>query len=209
MNTRIRYMYRDGANHIIQCEEVVKGEISKEICEDLFENHSAELEEFYPMTIGFKAPTFVAEGFKPYPNDPDTHEIKSIALTESGPTVNLSVEDFVARVKSGFISRPAFIETKFGIVLKKKNAAEGLSISEVTEMLNKLNLKGKILPLCIESKSSSACAFGFITDEAYEAIDYDIRVLEDFLEVRLFRENTTKDFCREYIFHGIQTHISV
>ena len=98
-----------------------------------------------------------------------------------------------------------YLETK----KKEKAAAEGLSISEITEMLDKLNLKGKIFPLSIESKWSSACALGFITDEAYEAIDYDIRVLEDFLAVRLFEADTTKDFCREYIFHGIQIHLSV
>lgn len=80
MNTKISYMYRDAANYKIHCEEVVKGEIRDEDREDLFENHPLELEEFYPATVGFKAPAFVTEGYKPYPDDPDTHEVLAGAI---------------------------------------------------------------------------------------------------------------------------------
>ena len=208
MNTKISYMYRDAANYKIHCEEVVKGEIRDEDREDLFENHPTELEEFYPATIGFKAPTFVTEGYKPYPDDPDTHEISDITLTESEPTVNMTVEDFVARVRSGFTSRPAFVVTKFGIILKEKPADEGLTVAEITEMLNKLDLSQQIFPVDIESKDSNSCALGFVTSEAYEAIDYDIRELDGFLKVRLFDTDSTTDFRSEYIFHDVRVHLS-
>ena len=58
----------------------------------------------------------------------------------------MTVEDFVARVRSGFTSRPAFVVTKFGIILKEKPADEGLTVSEVTDMLRYLQSVCGLVP---------------------------------------------------------------
>lgn len=104
MNTKIKYMYRDGANYKIHCEQIVAGEIDENTCEEILEQ--MDCEPFYPANIGFDAPTFVTLGYDTYPDDPDYHELSDFELTDEEPTVPVSAEEFVAAFNSGILSQP-------------------------------------------------------------------------------------------------------
>ena len=106
MNTKINYMYRDAANYKIHCEEVVKGEIDEKVCEEILED--MDCEPFYPTNIGFRAPTFVSQGYKPYDDDPDCHELYDLELTDEEPTVGMTAEEFVEAFRSGKISERSY-----------------------------------------------------------------------------------------------------
>ena len=99
MNTIVHYMYRDAANYKIHCKEIVKGELDEIDRKDLFENYEEAIEFFYPEKIGFKAPTFVSEGYRPYEDDPDSHEIVDFELTDERPTVDLTIDDVLAYLR--------------------------------------------------------------------------------------------------------------
>ena len=100
MNTRISYMYRDAANYKIHLEEVIAGEMTQEMQDRFFEKYD-ELDPFYPANLGFKADTFVTRGYAPYDDDPDCHEIEGFDLVRAKPTVNMTVEEFLAAFESG------------------------------------------------------------------------------------------------------------
>ncbi len=99
MNTKICYMYRDAANYKIHCEEVIAGEIDEAKKEEFFENYS--MDEFYPSQIGFKAPTFVTEGYKPYPDDPEWHEVVDFLPTDEKTTVDMTITEFMEAIRNG------------------------------------------------------------------------------------------------------------
>ena len=109
MNTKVLYMYRDAANYKIHCEEVVRGEIDDKTKEELLEY--SDCRPFYPNAIGFSADNFVTEGYAPYPDDPDFHELCDFELTDEEATVDMSIEEFVNAVKSGVTQNPTSADT--------------------------------------------------------------------------------------------------
>lgn len=126
MNTKIEYLYRDGSNYSIYCEEVLSGTLTKreiseivaisflcgngtpfaEITEADIDEMSDYLETdmpecyFYPDACGLPAKTFVSEGYNAYDDDPDWHELSDISETEQAPTCDVSAADFLAAFRS-------------------------------------------------------------------------------------------------------------
>lgn len=126
MNTKIEYLYRDGANYRNYCEEVISGTLTKreiaeivaisvlcgngtpfaEVTEADVDDMSAYLETgmldcyFYPEACGLSVKTFVSEGYDAYDDDPDWHELCNISETEQAPTCDVSAADFLAAFRS-------------------------------------------------------------------------------------------------------------
>ena len=126
MNTMITYMYRDGSNYKIHCEEVIHGTLTKQeiaeivaisvlcgngtpfdaITEADIDEMSDYLETdmsdcyFYPEVCGLPAPTFVSEGYAPYEDDPDWHELCEITETDRKPTCEVSAAEFLAAFRN-------------------------------------------------------------------------------------------------------------
>lgn len=99
MNTKVLYMYRDGANYKIHMSEIVKGEIPENTWGDLDE--FLYLDEFYPGRVGFRDDTFVDLGYAAYDDDPDSHELIDFQYTEEDATVKMTADEFVEALKNG------------------------------------------------------------------------------------------------------------
>ena len=98
-NTKVYYIYRDGANYKLHFSVILSGEISEDVWKKL--EDAVCLDEFYPAKLGLPADTFVTQGYAEYPDDPDNHEIMYWESTDQKPTVNCSAEDFVNCLLNG------------------------------------------------------------------------------------------------------------
>lgn len=98
-NTKVHYIYRDGANYKLHFSVILSGEIPEDVWEKL--KDAVYLDEFYPAKLGLPADTFVTQGYAEYPDDPDNHEIMYWELTDKEPTVNCTAEDFVKGLLNG------------------------------------------------------------------------------------------------------------
>ena len=202
LNTKIHYIYRDAANYKLSCDEIVRGCVDKEKLECLLEEYPVD--EFYPANIGFKAPNFVTEGYKPYPDDPDSHEIVDFEITSALPTVEMTIEEFIAAIEDG----TATSKRKFDLVLKEKPLDTGLTVLDIREMVCRIDTSQTLFPLDIQSEESSSSAIGFITGSAFERIDYDEKKLADFLRETLFCTDSTQALLPEYHHLDLRIHLS-
>ena len=202
LNTKIHYIYRDAANYKIYCEEVVRGCVDEKKLECILEEYP--LDEFYPANIGFNAPTFVTQGYKSYPDDPNSHEIVDIELTTESSTVDMTIEEFIAAIEDG----TATISKRFDLVLKEKPLDSGLTVSEIMEMVFRIDASESLFPLDIQSEESGSSAIGFITGSAFEQIDYDEKKLMDFLRETLFCTDSSQTMRPEYHYLDLKIHLS-
>lgn len=69
---------------------------------------------------------------------------------------------------------------KYDIVLCQKDGSTGISIQEIQKMYTYLNADQSI-PLEICAKEHECSAIGFITNEAYSNLEYDLCSLADFI----------------------------
>ena len=93
-NTKILYFYRDEYNFKTNLEEVVKGTMSSAEKESLFKNKNFVFDVFYPWKFGF---TDVSES-----DDPDDyHELVDVLPTKEKPTVDMTIQEFIALLQSG------------------------------------------------------------------------------------------------------------
>lgn len=107
MNTRITYMYRDGANYKLRAEAILAGSLTQEEIDEIFDKTQDELLRdchfFYPGNIGLPAPTFESEGYKAYEDDPDWHELLEVYPTENEVDVAVTAKDFLEAVRNGTV----------------------------------------------------------------------------------------------------------
>lgn len=202
LNTKIHYIYRDAANYKLSCDEVVSGCVDEEMLDRLMEEYPMDF--FYPANIGFKAPTFVTEGYKSYPDDPDSHEVVDFEFTSEPPTVEMTIEEFIAAIENG----TATSTRKFDLVLKEKPLDSGLTVSEFMQMMFLIDTSESLFPLDIQSEESSSSAIGFITHSAFEKIDYDEKKLVDFLREKLFCTDSTQAMQPEYHYLDLRIQLS-
>lgn len=202
MNTKIHYIYRDAANYKLSCDEIVSGSVSEKKLDSILEDYPVD--EFYPANIGFKAPTFVTEGYKPYPDDLGSHEIVDFEITSESPTVEMTIEEFIAAIEDG----TATTLKRFDLVLKEKPLDSGLTVLDIREMVCRIDTSQTLFPLDIQSEESSSSAIGFITDSAFERIDYDEKKLADFLRETLFCTDSTQVLQPEYHHLDLRIHLS-
>lgn len=202
LNTKIHYIYRDAANYKISCDEVVRGCVDKEKLDSILEEYPMDV--FYPANIGFKAPTFVTEGYKSYPDDPDSHEIVDFEFTSEPPTVEMTIEQFIAAIEDG----TATTTRKFDLVLKEKPLDTGLTVSELMEMMFRIDTSESLFPLDIQSEESNSSAIGFISAAAFERIDYDEKKLMEFLQETLFLTDSSQELQPEYHHLDLRIHLS-
>lgn len=97
-NTRVDYMYRDGANYKLHLHEVVSGRVPAADTEPGWmerDGIKGDPERFYPAEIGFDSSTFTSEGYQPYDDDPDCHELCGVCYTDEEPTVGMTAEELV------------------------------------------------------------------------------------------------------------------
>ena len=93
-NTRVNYIYRDAANYKIPLHVVLPGSLTSKQMDDIWDYS----EEFRPADFGFPADTFVSRGYRPYDDDPDTHEITEVEETDEEPTVEITADEFYNRL---------------------------------------------------------------------------------------------------------------
>ncbi len=202
LNTKIHYIYRDAANYKLSCDEVVSGSVDEEKLDRLLDEYP--MDDFYPANIGFKAPTFVTEGHKPYLDDPDSHEIVDFEPTTESPTVDMTIEEFIAAIEDG----TATTSKQFDLVLKEKPLDNGLTVLDISEMVCRIDTSQTLFPLDIQSEESSSSAIGFITHTAFEKIDYDEKKLLDFLRETLFCTDSSQELKPEYHHLDLRIHLS-
>lgn len=92
-NTRVAYLYRDGANYKKRGIEVVSGAITAEQCERI-KACLIDGEYFYPSKVGLPEHRFDTI----YEGDPDWYELcveDDLTLTDEMPTVGLTVDQLV------------------------------------------------------------------------------------------------------------------
>lgn len=97
---------------------------------------------------------------------------------------------------------------KFGLVLKQKEAIDGLTKSEIMDLFDMLN-DTKAYPIELEAKEHECSAMGFITPETAEFFDYDYKNsgLHDFIAMILDNANLEEPNCI-YTFNGIKIWLS-
>lgn len=95
-NTKLWYMYRDAANYKVHTDVVLTGEMTPEQWETIL-SCCEDREYFAPAKVGLEARDFVAIGYKPYDDDPELFEIVEYSHTDLKPTVQMTVEELVAK----------------------------------------------------------------------------------------------------------------
>ena len=98
-NTSFWYMYRDAANYKVHTEVVLAGEMTEEQWNTIVSCCDGE-EFFAPQKVGLEARDFVAIGYAAYDDDPELFEIVEYRHTEQKPTVNMTVEELVAKFQA-------------------------------------------------------------------------------------------------------------
>lgn len=95
-NTKLWYMYRDAANYKVHTDVVLTGEMTPEQWETIL-SCCEDREYFAPAKVGLEARDFVAIGYAPYDDDPELFEIVEYSHTDLKPTVQMTVEELVAK----------------------------------------------------------------------------------------------------------------
>lgn len=98
-NTKLWYMYRDAANYKVHTDVVLSGEMTPEQWEAILDS-CEDREYFAPAKVGLEARDFVAIGYAPYDDDPDLFEIVEYSHTDLKPTVQMTVEELVAKFQA-------------------------------------------------------------------------------------------------------------
>ncbi len=95
-NTKIWYMYRDAANYKVHTDVVLTGEMTPEQWEVIL-SCCDDREYFAPQKVGLEARDFVAIGYAAYDDDPELFEMVEYSHTDLEPTVQMTVEELVAK----------------------------------------------------------------------------------------------------------------
>ena len=108
-NTKLEYMYRDGANYKMFAEAVLPGTLSPaetaEILKQTRDEIFPDCHYFYPGNIGLPAPTCASEGYDAYDDDPDWHELLNLSATDEEPTTEITAEALLSAVRNGSATR--------------------------------------------------------------------------------------------------------
>ena len=87
------------------------------------------------------------------------------------------------------------------LILKELPIDDGLFPSDILGMIGQMPEKTELFPLDIEDETGQNHAVGFITHEAYDAIDYDIRRIYEPVKTELFDKDST---CSDRIVTEIE-----
>ena len=105
MNTRITYLYRDGANNKQGGEVVLAGTLTADKITDI-RQACDEGVWFIPGDVGLPElqEVWVKKGYPLTEQDHVWHELQDIAVTDDPPTLTLSAAEFYVR----FVAVPAW-----------------------------------------------------------------------------------------------------
>lgn len=98
-NTWLWYMYRDAANYKVHTDVVLEGAMTEEQWQTVL-TCCDNYELFAPDKVGLAARDFVSLGYAPYEDDPELFEIVDYYLTDLAPTVQMTVEELVAKFQA-------------------------------------------------------------------------------------------------------------
>lgn len=97
MNTKIEYRYRDASNYKDHYKAVVKGEITKEQYDEIWNCLDDSDDHFIAAQVGLPA-----DGLRGYDVNEDDHcwyELCEITPTEEEPTQDMTIDELVKRFK--------------------------------------------------------------------------------------------------------------
>jgi hypothetical protein len=92
-------MYRDAANYKVHTDVVLAGAMTEEQWQTIL-SCCDDGEFFAPNKVGLEARDFVSLGYAPYEDDPELFEIVEYSLTDLAPTVQMTVEELVAKFQA-------------------------------------------------------------------------------------------------------------
>ena len=92
MNTIFSYLYRDASNYKLFHEEIIHGELTLEQIQPYLDQNLY----FIPAVIGMKALEFEVWDQN---EDHDWHEIELLTLTDKEPTIELSADEIISKLK--------------------------------------------------------------------------------------------------------------
>ena len=98
-NTHLWYMYRDAANYKVHTDVVLAGAMTEEQWKTIL-SCCDDGEFFAPNKVGLEARDFVSLGYAPYEDDHELFEIVEYSLTDLAPTVQMTVEELVAKFQA-------------------------------------------------------------------------------------------------------------